>query len=280
MLPLDDKQFMVLNVGDLQLQVQALSKKTGIEFEPLEMVERSVPKLKKISQELEKKLIEQKEYLFYKEQASEAQIDDIFEYFEMIRSRKLLGGEAYFPAYYEWVIWRTFLAINSLKGSISDTRNFPIDEELKPIHHAKGGVPDMVFTYEDFSIVCEVTLHHSVSQWAAEFTSVPKHVAMTTSKSGKPVFGVFIAPKIDPNMAQQMFNASWHLNDEHMNLNIVPFSTEQIMEILSAFREKKFSVNSFKKTLEVFLELKAEVKNGKDWYEEITARFSKVLKAM
>ncbi len=269
-LPLDDEQFMVLNVGDLQQQIEALSERTGIEVEPLMTVERSVPKLKKISQELEKKLIEQKEYLFYKDQSLDEQIDDIIDYFEMIKSRSLLGGDAYFPAYYEWAIWRVFLAINTLVGSISETRNFQIDEELKPIHHAKGGVPDMVFNYEDFAIVCEVTLHQSVSQWAAEYTSVPKHVATMSAGSRKPVFGIFVAPRIEPNMAQQLFNASWHINDEFLNLNIVPFSTEQVVAILQNFKKKKFSVKDLKAALEKFVGLKTGVKNGKDWYEKIS----------
>jgi len=269
-LPLDDEQFMVLNVGDLQQQIETLSEKTGIEVEPLMTVERSVPKLKKISQELEEKLIEQKEYLFYKDQSLDEQIDDIVDYFEMIKSRTLLGGDAYFPAYYEWAIWRVFLAINTLVGSISDTRNFQIDEELKPIHHAKGGVPDMVFNYEDFAIVCEATLHQSVSQWAAEYTSVPKHVAAISVTVRKPVFGIFVAPKIEPNMAQQLFNASWHINDEFMRLNIVPFSTEQVLKVLQTFKRKKFSVKDLREALEKFVGLKGSTTNGKEWYERIS----------
>lgn len=272
-LPLDDEQFMVLNVGDLQQQIEILSKKTGIEVEPLMTVERSVPKLKKISQELEKKLIEQKEYLFYKDQSLDEQIDDIIEYFEMIKSRTLLGGDAYFPAYYEWAIWRVFLGINTLVGSISDTRNFQIDEELKPIHHAKGGVPDMVFNYEDFAIVCEATLHQSVSQWAAEYTSVPKHVGLISSETHKPVFGIFIAPKIEPNMAQTLFKADWHVNGQFIDLNIIPISTEQVVEMLLIFKERRFSVQKLKMALDRFVVLKTSSKNGKEWYDAISENF-------
>ncbi len=269
-LPLDDEQFMVLNVGDLQQQIEILSRKTGIAVEPLASVETSIPKLKKISQKLERKLIEQKEYLFYKDQCLDEQIDDIVDYFEMIKARTLLGGDAYFPAYYEWAIWRVFLAINTLVGSISETRNFQIDEELKPIHHAKGGVPDMVFNYEDFAIVCEATLHQSVSQFEAEYASVPRHVGNLSFTAGKPVFCVFVAPKIEPNMAQQIFNASFYLNGEYMNLNIIPFSTEQIVNLLRMFKLNKFTVNDLRNALEQFMELKSQATNGKEWYECIS----------
>lgn len=269
-LPLDDAEFMVLNVGDLQQQIEALSKKTGIDVEPLGSVKMSVPKLKKISQELEKKLIEQKEYIFYKAQSLDEQIDEIVEYFEMIRARTLLGGDAYFPAYYEWTIWRVFLAINTLVGSISDTRNFQIDEELKPIHHAKGGVPDMVFNYADFAIICEATLHQSTSQFEAEYASVPRHVGKMVESEKKPVYGIFIAPKIDPDMAQQLFIASKHVNGEFISLNIIPMSTEQIVGILQSFRKQKFSIQDFKRVLEKFAALKTEARNGKEWYENIS----------
>jgi hypothetical protein len=269
-LPLDDVDFMVMNVADLQQKIEGLSRETGIEVEPLARVERSVPKLKKISQELERKLIEQKEYLFYKHQGENDQIDDIAKYFEMINSRSLLGGDAYFPAYYEWTIWRVFLAINTLAGSISETRNFQIDEELKPIHHAKGGVPDMVFNYDDFVIVCEATLHQSVSQWSAEYTSVPKHVGSISSKTDKPVFGVFVAPKIEPNMAQTLFKADWHVNDQFVDLNIIPLSTDQLIELLLTFRKKRFSVQNLKAKLETLARMKQEVSNGKEWYEKLS----------
>ena len=275
-LPLDDEDFMVMNIGDLQQQLERLSEKTGLEVEPLMTVERSVPKLKKVNQELERELIRQKEYLFYRDQGSNEQIDDIVDYFERIKARDLLGGDAYFPAYYEWVIWRVFLAINTLVGAISDTRNFEIDEELKPIHHAKGGVPDMVFNYDDFVIVCEATLHQSVSQWAAEYTSVPKHVGQISSETKKPVFGIFIAPKIEPNMAQTLFKADWHVNGEFMDLNIIPFSTDQIVSILRLFAAKRFSVQDLKIVLEKLVEIKKTVANGKEWYDQLSLLLNKI----
>lgn len=97
-----------------------------------------------------------------------------------------------------------------------------------------------------------------------------------SASSGKPVFGIFIAPKIEPNMTQQLFNASWHINDEFMNLNIVPFSTEQIVTVLQNFKKKKFSVRELKKALEKFVELKVGVKNGKEWYDALSKELSTI----
>jgi hypothetical protein len=269
-LPLDNVDFMLNSIMDLQTNIKKLSRKTGITIEPITTVEKNIPQLKKINSDLENELIIQKEYLFYRDQGTEGQIEDIIEYFDMIKERTLLGGDAYFPAYYEWAIWRVFLAINTLVGNISETRNFKIDEELKPIHHAKGGVPDMVFQYEDFSLVCEATLHQSVSQWSAEYTSVPKHVAELASKSKKETFGLFVAPRIESNMAQQLFNASWYVDKDLVYLNIIPISTDQLVEILTTFKTHKFSVDKLKEALVKMTELKKESSNGKEWYKKIS----------
>ena len=62
-----------------------------------------------------------------------------------------------------------------------------------------------------------------------------------------------------------------------MNLNIVPFSTEQIVTILHNFKKKKFSVKKLKETLERFTALKIEVTNGKEWYDKISKILPSVL---
>ena len=50
----------------------------------------------------------------------------------------------------------------------------------------------------------------------------------------------------------------------------MPFSTEQIAIILQTFKENKFSIKEFKSMLERFVDVKAKVKNGKEWYGKIS----------
>ena len=268
-LPLDNKEFLLKNIKDLSSSVNELSKQTGIDVNIELDSKANIPKLKKTWIELEKNLIIQKEYLFYKNQWNNDQIDDIVEYFDMIKSRSLLWGDAYFPAYYEWVVWRMFLAINTLEGAISETRNFQIDIEMKPIHHARSNVPDMVFNYSNFTIVCEVTLHQSISQWSAEYISVPKHVGRLSATSNKDVVWIFVAPVIDPNMAQQLYKADWHVEWNYIDLNIIPFSTDQLIKILQNFKDTHFTVKHLENCLNELIDLKRGVSNWKEWYEEI-----------
>ena len=59
---------------------------------------------------------------------------EIAELLEDIRDDNLVGGMAYVPAYFEWAVWRLFLALNNIEGAISETRGFQIDEDMQPRH--------------------------------------------------------------------------------------------------------------------------------------------------
>ncbi len=57
------------------------------------------------------------------------------------------------PAYFEWVLWRAFLAINSLANKPYEARRYKIDQDFLPVGTAPGGGPDLIFEFEDFVIV-------------------------------------------------------------------------------------------------------------------------------
>lgn len=127
------------------------------------------------------------------------------------------------PAYLEWVIWRAFLAINSLKNKPWDARRFQIDQDFMPINCAPGGGPDMIFEFEDFLLVVEVTLTASSRQEAAEGEPVRRHVAQYAENSSKAVYGFFIAVQIDSNTAHTFRAGDWYLRDDSkITLDIVP----------------------------------------------------------
>lgn len=72
------------------------------------------------------------------------------------------------PAYFEWVLWRAFLAINSLANKPYEARRFKIDQDFLPVGTAPGNGPDLIFEFHDFVIVVEVTLTDNSRQEAAE----------------------------------------------------------------------------------------------------------------
>ena len=142
------------------------------------------------------------------------------------------------PAYFEWTLWRAFLAIDSLVNKPWEARRFKIDQEFEPVNIAPGGGPDMQFEFEDFVLVVEVTLTTSSRQEAAEGEPVRRHVADQVVKYqllGKKVYGLFIANKIDTNTAETFRIGSWYLpDDKRLELQIVPLTLRQFSNLFEA----------------------------------------------
>lgn len=131
-------------------------------------------------------------------------------------------------AYLEWILWRAFLAINHITNKPYEARGFSIDQDYLPVGTAPGGGPDMVFEFEKYIIVVEVTMSTNSRQEAMEGEPVRRHVADLVLNNDKPVYGMFIANKIDSNTAETFRIGVWYTHDDKkMALRIVPFTLSQ-----------------------------------------------------
>ena len=134
----------------------------------------------------------------------------------------------------------------------------------------------MVFEYDKFILVTEVTLIVRANQWSAEAEPVPRHVAKIQSENkNKDVFGLFVAPQIDINTVLTFFNnREYSVNDEIMNLTIIPLSLDQIKQLLTVFKQKRFSTQDMKRLFEA---IKSDISTSKDameWNKKIPAIMS------
>ena len=267
-MPTDNPDYLANQIKILSQKEKQYIYKLGLKS-PTDLVQvettssANIIELKGKAKNLEQNVLQLKEIDFYYSQGRDDQIDDILNYYDLIMGRQILGGEAYYPAYLEWNTWRVFLSINTLLNKPYQARRFKVDEELQPINHAPGNGADMVFEYDKFIIVTEVTLITRSNQWSAEAEPVPRHVAKVKhDNSGKDVYGVFIAPQIDDNTVLQFFNNRVHsISGNIINLAIIPFTIDQIKYMLSVFKSKRYSV----KDLQVLLEsIKMEMDLTKD----------------
>lgn len=138
-------------------------------------------------------------------------------------------------AYLEWVLWRAFLAINHLTNKPYDARGFNIDQDHFPVGTAPGGGPDMIFEFDDCVIVVEVTLSTNSRQEAMEGEPVRRHVADQLEKYDKPVYGLFVAKRIDSNTAETFRIGVWYTkDDDRLSLRIIPFTLSQFSEFFKA----------------------------------------------
>ncbi|MEI7934820.1 MAG: AlwI family type II restriction endonuclease [Chlorobiaceae bacterium] len=157
------------------------------------------------------------------------------------------------PAYFEWILWRAFLAINSLNNKPYDARRFNIDQDFLPVGTAPGNGPDLIFEFHDFIVVVEVTLTDNSRQEAAEGEPVRRHIAEIAMQSAKPVYGLFIANRIDSNTAETFRIGSWFTRtDDKMRLDIIPVTLLQFKSFFEAlFRSGHVEVTLIRELLDL-----------------------------
>ena len=242
-LPTDHQESALLVLSDLLQQL----KLRGIPFCTAGKPTNTPADIAIIRYQIESLLSERKEEEYAMRQGMEW--EEIAAYMELIvnrRSKKTLASgeeivvpQSEAPAYFEWILWRAFLAINSLKNTPYEARRFKIDQDFLPVGTAPGGGPDLIFEFSDFVIVVEVTLTDYSRQEAVEGESVRRHVADLVlryhEQSGKPVYGLFIANRIDSNTAETFRIGIWFTrSDDKMRLDIIPFTLAQFKEVFEA----------------------------------------------
>lgn len=219
------------------------------------------------------------------------QWQEIADYMELVMRRGGTktyddGSEIVVPkdeaaAYLEWVVWRSFLAIDSLKNQPDEVRSFRIDQDFFPVNTAPGGRPDLIAEFEDCVIVGEVTLSSSSRQEAMEGEPVRRHVADLMQEYEKPVYGLFIANSVDTNTAETFRTGIWYLKDDvEIQLKIVPFTLVQYREIFVDMFETntaspKVLINLIQRCEQGRESLKAPA-----WKSEISERLRKFAEMM
>ena len=259
-LPTDHQDSALIVLSDLLQQLQ----RRGIPFSTEGKPTDTPADIAIIRFQIESLLSEHNEEKYAMRQSMEW--EEIVAYMELIINRRnkktLANGEEIVvppsesPAYFEWILWRAFLAINGLKNKPYEARRFKIDQDFLPVGTAPGGGPDLIFEFSDFVIVVEVTLTGSSRQEAVEGESVRRHVADLVlhyhEQSGKPVYGLFIANRIDSNTAETFRIGIWFTRtDDKMRLDIIPFTLAQFKELFEAlFTTNRIDVRLIRELLD------------------------------
>ena len=269
LLPTDNSVFLSKEVNDLVSRIQNTASTLSEPYKlPDPPTGDDVLELQEYEQALRKELKRLRELIFYRQQNTVECLDEIQELLENIRDNQLVGGQVYAPAYFEWAVWRLFLAINHFESKVEDTRGFEVDEDMQPIHHAKGGAADLKFEYKDFTLVCEMTLMQGSRQFAAEGEPVTRHVFKAIRDSGdKPVYGLFVAKKIDPNTVDTFHNARYW-SDWNMAIStpVVSIEIDHLLNIVEKMQTETIQVKTLQYLLERIITLQSNFKSGPDWY--------------
>ena len=174
------------------------------------------------------------------------------------------------PAYLEWTLWRAVLAVDHMVNQPYEVRGFKLDSDFLPVSAAGGGKGDLYCEFEDFTILTEVTMSTSSRQEAMEGEPVRRHVSDAVLHYAKPVYGMFIAVKIDTNTAETFRHGIWYAKgDIKQRLDIVPLTLSQFQ----SYFENMFKLKQAKPELLVDLLQRCGSKRddleAPDWKEYI-----------
>lgn len=288
--PLKDRLVRLCNGAQLPTDNQDMASKVlsdmiaeldhyKIAYEMPDIPLDSAQNINLVRSALKKNIDRYKEEQYAVKQADEWQ--EIYEYMNLLivnNGKEKELGEDYSikvpkseaAAYLEWTLWRAFLAIDHTVNKPYEARGFNIDQDYLPVGTAPGGGPDMIFEFEKFFIVIEVTMSTNSRQEAMEGEPVRRHVADLVMESTKPVYGVFIANKIDSNTAETFRIGVWYnQKDERLALKIVPFTLEQFSEYFKyMFVSKNNTPVHFLNLFEKCFASK-ESKEGPEWKRSI-----------
>ncbi len=273
-LPTDSRDSALAVLDDLMAQLN----KRGILFDAIGMSVETPADIAIIRHRIEDLLSKRNEEEYADRQAAEwEKIAACMELLITRKNKKTLadGSEievpkAEAPAYFEWTVWRAFLAVNSLVNKPYEARRFKIDQDFLPVGTAPGNGPDLIFEFDDFIIAVEVTLTENSRQEAAEGEPVRRHVANLALSSNKPVYGLFIANRIDSNTAETFRIGVWFArNEEKMHLDIIPLTLGQFKAFFEAlFKSGRREVGLIRE----FLDLSSNLRPAHEapaWKQEI-----------
>lgn len=281
-LPTDNQETNVLLIAQLEETLQ----RNRITFEQNSSINHAaIGEIKNYRYHLEELLFENNEKKFAQNQKNEW--DEILGYMQLLISPRtsaleigdkeisIPSGER--PAYFEWVLWRAFLALNHLIIEPQQCRRFKVDQDFKPIHNAPGGGADVIFEYENFKILGEVTLTSNSRQEAAEGEPVRRHIALETINTpDKDVYGLFLALTIDTNTAETFRHGAWYHQEELMDVKILPLTLESFKRYLESLIERNqvgTGIFSLKEMMDETLELRESL-TAPQWKTEIINRFN------
>lgn len=174
------------------------------------------------------------------------------------------------PAYLEWILWRAILAINHMVNKPYEARGFKLDSDFMPVSAAGGGKGDLYCEFNDFMILTEVTMSTSSRQEAMEGEPVRRHVSDAVLKYDKPVYGMFIAIKIDTNTAETFRHGVWYAKgDVRQRLDIIPLTLAQFqIFFLAMFRANQAKPEKLRALL-LECEAKRDILDAPAWKEHI-----------
>ncbi|MDR3113604.1 MAG: AlwI family type II restriction endonuclease, partial [Endomicrobium sp.] len=150
--------------------------------------------------------------------------------------------------------------------------NYPVGDDNEPTSTAPGGVADIECYYENFNMICEVTMLNGRDQWFNEGQPVMRHLRNfeTTNESA---YCIFVAPTIHTDSAETFWIANT-IGYKGSKQKIAPITIKQFVEILQTLkkmreRKKNFCHGQLKILLDNIVSVTTTISNSDNWIANI-----------
>lgn len=175
------------------------------------------------------------------------------------------------------------MGLHAFNDAISVKPNYPIGDDNEPTSTAPGGVPDIECVYNDYGMVCEVTMLKNRSQWFNEGQPVMRHLR-DFEKTHENSYCLFIAPSIHVDTSETFYVAN-NYGYKGQKQKIAPITISQFTEMLQSLKELRennvpFHNSDLKHLLDDIVNKSLTANNSEEWIDEIPEIVMKWRKAL
>lgn len=160
------------------------------------------------------------------------------------------------------------MGLHALNDAKEIKPNYPVGDDNEPTSTAPGGMADIECFYDDFNMICEVTMLRGRDQWFNEGQPVMRHLRDFESSHNNSCC-IFIAPTIHEDSAETFWIANT-IGYKGNKQKIAPMTINQFVEILKALKHvresnRRFTHDKLKVLIESIVESANIVSNSDDW---------------
>ncbi len=127
------------------------------------------------------------------------------------------------------------MGLHALNDAKEIKPNYPVGDDNEPTSTAPGGLADIECYYEDFNMICEVTMLNGRDQWFNEGQPVMRHLR-DFENSNQNSYCIFIAPNIHADSAETFWVANT-IGYKGSRQKIAPITINQFVFILKTLKK-------------------------------------------
>lgn len=129
------------------------------------------------------------------------------------------------------------MGLHALNDAKEIKPNYPVGDDNEPTSTAPGGMADIECYYEDFNMICEVTMLNGRDQWFNEGQPVMRHLR-DFENSNQNSYCIFIAPNIHADSAETFWVANT-IGYKGSKQKIAPITISQFVFVLKTLKKTR-----------------------------------------